>query len=245
MTCQRMELPRELRKFEESCLGKKPNQIGGWINPSGQREPNPLDIPWNTDWWIGILLIAYLLQSPYNWVGCHPLYTANNQGELFTAHLIRHPQAPHRPLLQRRRGCFRCGLSFGYLNTFCLTGYDWSTRVCEKVNKTNKLVLQISCMAHLFRNCLVYLLDPSFSPANFQNMPWIWGICEDKKQHHTGTLDKMIGCHGSTLSCFLVEQIIAPSQSWRLSFATVEWLEKYTVHYSPNGWWTIVIFIPW
>ena len=41
---------------------------------------NPVDIPLNPDWLIGILISWPMKQSPYNWVVFHPLYTANNQG---------------------------------------------------------------------------------------------------------------------------------------------------------------------
>ena len=46
---------------------------------------NPIDIPLycliNRDPYNG------LLQSPYNWVVCHPLYAAINQGQLVTAQM--------------------------------------------------------------------------------------------------------------------------------------------------------------
>ena len=45
-----------------------------------------------------------LLSSPYNWVGCHPLYTLNNQGPFFIAHLGYIPETnlepEHVPLLR-------------------------------------------------------------------------------------------------------------------------------------------------
>ena len=43
---------------------------------------NPVDIPLNSDWFIGILITASF--NPHiSWIAFHPFYTANNQGPLF------------------------------------------------------------------------------------------------------------------------------------------------------------------
>ena len=42
---------------------------------------NPYDIPLNPDWFLGILTVYWLMkESPYNWVGFHPLYQTTNLG---------------------------------------------------------------------------------------------------------------------------------------------------------------------
>ena len=45
-----------------------------------------------TDWLIRILGSLLMNQSPCNWVVCHPLCTANNQGQLVTAHMSSKPK---------------------------------------------------------------------------------------------------------------------------------------------------------
>ena len=37
-----------------------------------------------TDWFIGIIVLAYYNLTPYNWVVCHPFYQTTNQGEMIT-----------------------------------------------------------------------------------------------------------------------------------------------------------------
>ena len=57
-------------------------------NAVDQRVPNPVDIPWNTDWLLGILIMAY-----YNLhiTGLHnPFYTAKNLGQL-----VKEPGGPN------------------------------------------------------------------------------------------------------------------------------------------------------
>ena len=70
-----------------SCEKKHVGQgisSGVWSNTCGNVQ-NPVDIP--LYWLVNRDSYNASLQSPYNWVGFHPLYTANNQGQLVTAHL--------------------------------------------------------------------------------------------------------------------------------------------------------------
>ena len=62
-------------------------ESGEALSPIEQREPNPVDIPWNTGWFM-TGSSSWLITIPIlDWVVFHPLYTAINQGPLNTAQL--------------------------------------------------------------------------------------------------------------------------------------------------------------
>ena len=71
-----------------SCIRGR-SVMGCWnklTNVSREKNPGVPYFPWNTGWFIGILISwPHEIIPAYNWVVHHPLYQTTNQGEMNTA----------------------------------------------------------------------------------------------------------------------------------------------------------------